>query len=131
MAIAKYKYAAQTVQETGEGVLIDANDIWTAVKSLEGHMGVLLHVMCSYGASATRGLTVRVLQGISSSVGRESPEAAPLSFEMPLLGTDTHMRIPLLLPEVGPEIMMQLVNDTGDAAWVVVWSRMIEGIEVG
>ena len=65
------------------------------------------------------------------SESAESPESASLVLEMPRLASDTYTRIPLLLPEVGPEVSLELVNDTGDAAWVVVWSRMIEGVEVG
>lgn len=129
MALGKYKYAVQAVQETA-GVEVAVDDIWSTIKNLDGKMGVIFHVMCAYGAGATRGLTVQVLQGINDSVPMESAEAAPISFDMPLLGVNTYVTVPVLLPEIGPHVALQLVNNTGDTAYVKVWSRTIDGMEV-
>lgn len=129
MALARYKYAAQTLQEASHEIILP-EDTWEVRKYLEGTIGIVFHIRCTYAAGAGSGLAVRVLQGIDAALPGDSPEAAAISFELPLTGTDACVTIPVLLPEVGPAISLQLVNSTGAFVTVSIYSRIIEGVEV-
>jgi len=129
MALAKYKYSSQTVTELTSDIP-DGGTV-SIVKLLEGNIGVVLQVQCYYGSGATKGLEVRVSQGLADGEPLDSSESAVIAFEMPYASGSTRtVSVPVLLPETGPKIRLEMTNDTGDSASVLVKSRLIEGVEI-
>jgi len=130
MAIAKYKYSATIVSDwTSHSLAPGESD--GIQKDLEGYLGILFQIWCSYGSGATKGVEVKVLQSPGLSTAYDTSDSAVLAFEMPYLAGATRiMTIPILLPGVGPKIQLDVSNDTGDAVSVTVKSRLIEGVEI-
>jgi hypothetical protein len=130
MGIVKYRYAASAAQDV-DGVVLGAEQRIAVDKELAGSPGILFRVVALYGAAATRGLSLQVVQGLVDGSTFDTPDSYIAAVEMPgAAGSMKMFTLPVMIPGTAPGIQLNLVNLSGDSATIFVSSRIIEGMEV-
>jgi len=127
MAVASFKYAS-TVTDWQDRQLLDGQA--DAIdKDLEGSLGMVVQVSCTYGTGPTGGLVVKVLGGLDGSY--DSDDTPAFALELPYIsgGTIT-TTFPVLLPEISPKVRLKVSNDSGTSVTVTVRTKLVESVEI-
>ncbi len=130
MAIARYKYAASSVEQVPAEPLA-AGQRRDVVVDLEGSAGMLFRVTCLCMPGATRGARVEITHASDAAYSFDSYNVPVMALRMPVAtAVPEVLTFPVMLPEVAPQVRLSVLNESEGTVFISVSSRSIEGVEV-